>query len=695
MLMKYSFLYALLSQCTDAIYGINHRKKIISSSNTTFNFCLLLTSIFILESCSVNTAKDMPISPYNKKELNKTSKTQALPSQQSSPKKTIKISNTHVANMSDAEKHLLIIKLKKQIKKASAEKARTNKAIELKHQNLDDLLASYTKMHPMARSLTRDIAVLTQRKMQLTKEIKNDRAQIEAQSTPVTTTTHIPVPIKTTKRHKPLVPWTPKILAPSSTEYLPDFSYAGYHWGEVPLPKFQGKTFLVTQYGAVANDGIDDTDAILRAISAAYNHPGPVVVLFPKGRFQISQILPINRGHFVLRGAGRTGKNRTVLFFPSPILNVDLHPDLIKQQQKLKAGNKRVNGKPVSPAAWTGGFIWTEKKSKNNRFITQVNKGKRGRHKLTVLNAQHIKPGMNITIKWCNSGCNAGSLLSHILDNQPIHIVRELRKAQVTQAVTVLKVEGNVLHIKEQLLHNINPSWKVTLQTAHYLKEVGIEDFVIQFPKSTYRGHLQEAGFNGIYLTDLLHSWVKNITIINADSGIIVSKSKNTTLYNISIGGRGGHHSIVLYSSSTLVKKFEVLSKSYHGPTMAWASTHNIYTDGTILGGRLDQHGGLNHQNLYDNLRIRMDNIGRLFDHGGGSPTAGAFSTFWNISIDFNRHSQLKINDAPSARLVGIYGSKPIKLQYGPNVYKEGINKPGITVPSLYEFQLEQRLKAR
>ena len=50
------------------------------------------------------------------------------------------------------------------------------------------------------------------------------------------------------------------------------------------------------------------------------------------------------------------------------------------------------------------------------------------------------------------------------------------------------------------------------------------------------------------------------------------------------------------------------------------------------------------------------------------------------------------VHEGPSARIVGLHGSYPISLRYGPDPYVEGLNRPGIAVPSLYEYQLRQRL---
>ena len=62
---------------------------------------------------------------------------------------------------------------------------------------------------------------------------------------------------------------------------LPDFSYAGYHYSEIPIPTPAHKVFNVGDFGAVSNDGQSDRDAIQAAIDAA-NLLGNGIIQFPK-----------------------------------------------------------------------------------------------------------------------------------------------------------------------------------------------------------------------------------------------------------------------------------------------------------------------------------------------------------------------------------------------------------------------------
>lgn len=497
--------------------------------------------------------------------------------------------------------------------------------------------------------------------------------------------------------------WMPQILsehaAISSSDsdanrpYLPDFSYAGYRWGEEPLPTAGGEVIDVTRYGAVPDDGRDDTEAVLQALEAAHATDGPVVVRFPEGRLILRQILTIERSNLVLQGAG--GKpSGTELYFPEPMKEMDL-----PGRYQLPVG---ANGH--SPYSWSGGVIWTKKpEAPEEQFITDVISGERGQHHFTVEEAPaDLEPGDIVRISWYNRGGNNSSLLKHVYGTTGVPFGRRLYedpdRSIVTQEVTVVKVEGTEVTIKEPLLHNLREIWTPTLHGISFLEEVGIEHLRISFPDKRYAGHHEEEGYNGLFLTDLMHSWVRDVTVVNADSGLLSNTCKNVTITDISVLGRGGHYTIHLGPVyGVLVKDFNLKAPALHNPSFNTHSRYSVYTEGSVYAPRFDQHNGVNHQNLFDNIFItHFRTPGRFFANGGSGywkPTAGAFNTFWNVRImDPDGETELgEVQAAPHARLIGLHGERPVSFDYGPEAYIEGENRPGIGAPSLYEYQRKQR----
>lgn len=73
--------------------------------------------------------------------------------------------------------------------------------------------------------------------------------------------------------------------------------------------------------------------------------------------------------------------------------------------------------------------------------------------------------------------------------------------------------------IKSPLTISIKPSYNTQLVEWKHLEEVGIEQLKISFPDAPRVAHHVEPVFNGIFLTRVFNSWVKDEVIHNADIG--------------------------------------------------------------------------------------------------------------------------------------------------------------------------------
>jgi hypothetical protein len=90
---------------------------------------------------------------------------------------------------------------------------------------------------------------------------------------------------------------------------LRDFTNVGYMGGAVSIPDWPVGVD-VTDYGAIPDDGIDDSAAFIEAIADCPNNHA---VFVPVGRYIIRQQIIPDRDYFVLRGEDMY---ETVLFFP-------------------------------------------------------------------------------------------------------------------------------------------------------------------------------------------------------------------------------------------------------------------------------------------------------------------------------------------------------------------------------------------
>ena len=126
--------------------------------------------------------------------------------------------------------------------------------------------------------------------------------------------------------------WDPDDLgAFYEDKLIQDFSHAGYAAGERPIPDVAGPVFDVTDFGATADDEIDDTRAIRETIAAASTEGG--VVYLPAGLYRVAppgdepHALLIDASNVVLRGDGpgetfllntRTDMNRRSVIMVRP-----------------------------------------------------------------------------------------------------------------------------------------------------------------------------------------------------------------------------------------------------------------------------------------------------------------------------------------------------------------------------------------
>ncbi len=270
----------------------------------------------------------------------------------------------------------------------------------------------------------------------------------------------------------------------------------------------------------------------------------------------------------------------------------------------------------------------------------------------------------------------------------------------------ITKIDGNNIYIKEPLLNDLRSEWYPDVSEWKKISNVGIENIAFEFLYQEYNAHHVEYGFNAIYLTNTTHSWVRNVSFRNGDSGILTDMCSNITFENIKTYGRKYHYAVHFGDCyNMLAKDLYIQAPVVHSLTFNTGSRSCVYTNCTVTQmPSLDQHSGLNYQNLFDNCLLYVaDPKHKPITMGGAKywlPSHAAFPVLWNIRFQFLFENsvadtiQIKgVTDSPSARLVGITANYPIKIEYPINTYFEGINETGLEVKSLYEYQLNRRQK--
>lgn len=526
----------------------------------------------------------------------------------------------------------------------------------------------------------------------------------------------------------------PKILSDPATAAanpLPDFSYAGYGFGVAPIPADAGTIIDVTDHGAIPDDGLDDSKAVLRALAAANAVKGKVTLRFPKGRIQITEVLRITRSDITLDGAGN-GAGGSELWFPRPLKLIDKSHDYDELREYLVREKKQ----QVEPEhnidylfteyTWAGGMIFVAPagsrpvsydgtKDVRDPVLANGVSGKQFARTLTVNDASKLKVGDVVQLQWFSVDGPKSQILKSLYGDTDLPIGSHHwtfpNRPVVAQATRVAAVRGKTVTLGDPLLHDVRADQPAVVADWTHLSNVGIQNLRLQFPEAPAFGHHLEQGYNGIYMTGVFDGWVKKLTIDRADSGILTDNAASLTIADITTtGDRRAHYSVHVGAvHNVLVKDLKVENPVVHPVSINTRSTRSVFLRSVVdKEAIIDQHSGSNHQNLFDAIEMHIDpKQGKDGWHyqlwvGGGAPYwkpgHGLYNTLWNAKLvvpeSVPADATVAITsglEGPGERIVGLHANRNITVSYDPAPYIEGTGQAVDAAPSLYEYQLARR----
>lgn len=530
---------------------------------------------------------------------------------------------------------------------------------------------------------------------------------------------------------------------------LPDFSYAGYEMGEMPVPESVGPVYDVTgrDFGAVPNDDTDDSSAIQKAIETAGKKGGGVVFL-PKGQYNIHStpgmpLLTITNSRIVLRGEGST-ETGTILHLGAP------GPERIVQRL---------------------GFIPAKKEARSSAVISvQGNEGRveltaytsdvmRGEMVAKISDSGRLTNGQMVAIDFTDQMINSKSPAPEKIDltaqlNSPFRFTKDQFEsfgpdaATHTWLINIKKViDKNTISLSRPTRFNQYFRYTPRIYTFEGVEGVGIEHLRIQTAwPGEYRHHKPFLGpdgkivrskkeqdylWNGIWFSFAVNSWVRDVVFKDVTQGIIVSKSAQMTIEDTGFIGLDGHAGITIaHSNDILVNRVEFNARMIHPVTLKNHASGNVITevtahyegDNQLYGADsvIDFHGLAPYENLFEKMQ------GFYICPGGDIsvlPHAGVRNVFWNITApvsmscytgsnndEFARSENKRYTSSgtyqtlfehfPQAFYIGITrkGGKRVTVAGSTDDRKtpwfiiEGMGREGIAIPSLYSAQLVHRL---
>lgn len=474
--------------------------------------------------------------------------------------------------------------------------------------------------------------------------------------------------------------WGEKGSAWRPDSILPEFAFAGYHRGDVPLPRPEPGP-SVKDFGAVGDGATDDTGAFRRAISEGAGK----AIRVPAGTYLLSDRLDLFESNTALVGEGA---DKTILFFTRGLQEIE--------PTSATTGG----GFATTNWSWSGGIIRIGKSSgAGGSTATPVTPGaKRGESAFEVADASPFRPGGEALVRVTDS--DDRSLLRYVHRGRPGDVsLVEKNVLSLSQPVTVARVEGNRIFIDQRLRFDLLPEWGPVISPfQNDSTEIGIAGFTIRFPERPYRGHWMEDGLNGFEIRGA-DNWARDIRIQNCDSGAFVTGTWCTIDGLVIESGREGHesgntghHGITVTGGDCLVTNFAVNTRFFHDITVSNRSIGNVVSRGKGVDLSLDHHRAAPYENLF--TEIDLGEGTRVWVSGGtggkGLHTASG-ATFWNLASKSRFDLPDEEFGPPGIVFVGLNAGSVRSSDLPEGWHFERIRPGSLDPPNLHLAQLERR----
>ena len=411
-----------------------------------------------------------------------------------------------------------------------------------------------------------------------------------------------------------------------------DFSYAGYDNNGSNIPSYS----VVNTVTATPDDAGTDTASIQASINSTSNG----ILYIPAGRYILDDILRIdNKDNLVIKGAG---EGLTTLYFANDL------EDLFGDSNNWRFG--------------FGGMIWVGSTTITGAgwpafgsFISNISgTATRGTTSVVLNSVSGIQANEYYIFR---KGHNADYSLVMELHGD-ILPEGSLTVTGTTSHYWVGKVtgkSGTTINLENPLSSSWRNGWSNNLYTyTPRCTNIGIEDLTIECPDVAYLqevGHKNVNSYNAISISDSQNCWIKNVTIKNADNGIVLHRlSCNNLISGVTIQSRtnrayctatvsyvSGHHgiSVVASSHNNLIENVTLNSNYIHDLTVDTLSSGNVFRGISGDDLHLDHHSGMAHSNLFTDINTGSST--NVFLSSGWNvvpgdvPYSGAWEVFWNI----------------------------------------------------------------
>jgi len=498
--------------------------------------------------------------------------------------------------------------------------------------------------------------------------------------------------------------WKPG-FADAEGRFLHDFSYAGYHQGERPLPQREGPIFDASKPPFLADStGKSDATLAIQAALDAAGKAGGGVVFLPAGTYRIAPqgaetaALKLREDGVILRGAG---VDKTFLFNDTVSMRnktaVEVKPKAVpwwfaegkwakESPVRFDLPNAAVEIPVEDPALFAPGDLVVVRNDLTERFITEL----------------------GMTGHWTREN----------FKNRSLVFCRRIVSVDAAKSVVTLDVP-----IRHPLKKDDNA--RVVKLTGKVVSEVGLEDFSIGMKEHSGAGlgdfdYVKEgtAGYDAHQSFAIVFEGAENCWMRHVNSycppgntqgfhvisnGVKLARSRFVTVEacdwrNAQYQGGGGNgYLYTVNANECLVRNCYGEAGRHNFDFQATSSSGNVLLDCTTKKGLLasDFHMYFSVANLLDNMTCDGDFVEAVY-RPYGKPIHGVTTTesvFWNshgLSYGSRKKIIVESKQYGNGYVIGTRGPAPA---VDSDDFVEGVGQGETLVPrSLYLDQLARRI---
>lgn len=480
--------------------------------------------------------------------------------------------------------------------------------------------------------------------------------------------------------------WTDFVAAKQTgkTPILPDFSFAGYHFSEKPIPEVSGKkVFNVVDYGAKPNDEGYDDEAIQRAIDAAEKNKDGGVVFFPSGKFLIAadtdstKYIRISKSNIVLKGSG-SGVGGTEIY-----------------QDKMRINGRQIQFKPTDLSA--------------KRLTVITKDADRESFWVEVAEVSALKVGQDVVIRHKSEEFTKIYFAPLQLKPEWSRLFGDKGGMLINEIHTIEKIERNRVKFKNPLHFDLKvvKSAAFELATYNYMEECGVEDILFTSNWKTYgedfvhhKNAIHDYAWEAVGMEYVKNSWVRNCEFRDWNEGLFIRSGYQVSVINVNFKGKKGHASVHARTGyGVLIKNCHFNNAQHHGAGTGYSAVGTVITQCTLDSDQnIDIHSGQPFATLYDDIKG-----GVFYNLGGpepGHPHHAKHLVLWNFQHQSAKDQHYNFWDLNKRRNYTIAQPILVGFQSDHKVTFEnaGINqdqgKP-VLPKSLFEAQLALRLTGK